>query len=165
MDQFSFHPYLGVGVGVFNLDAGFGSANAAGFFVDGGADFNQYLGAELRLGTTDKASVSVVGIPTDNSIDYFFSYFAKPRFPVNDQLDVYALLGGTILKTKFSSLGGSVTNTSTDFSYGAGIQYKATDQLKVGAEWVRYAKDANVNSLTFPGLDAYGISATLNYAF
>jgi opacity protein-like surface antigen len=159
-------PYAGVGVGTFNLDAGFGSAYAFGGFGLVGVDINEYAGVELRAGTTAKASVNVVSIPTENSIDYFFSYLAKLKLPVNENLGFYGLLGGTTLKTKFSVPAvGASTNTSTDFSYGAGIDYKIDDQMKVGAEWVQYSKKANSASPTFPGLDAYGISATLNIAF
>jgi len=162
-------PYLGAGLGAFNLDAGLGSDTAFGGFGTVGANLNEYLAVEVRVGASADATVTTpVGaglLTTTSSIDWFVSYLAKPQFPLTGNLNVYGLIGATTLKTSFTTLGSSLTNTSTGFSFGGGLEYKLTDQVSIGGEWVQYASDADLNSPTFPGLDVWGASATIRYQF
>lgn len=162
-------PYLGGGVGAFNLDAGLGSDTAFGGFGTVGANLNEYFALEVRIGASSDATVTVpVGfglLTTTSSIDWFVSYFAKPQFLLTGDLNIYGLVGATTLKTSFTTLAVQLTNTSTGFSFGGGLEYQLTDQLYIGGEWVRYATDADLLSPTFPGLDVWGASATIRYQF
>lgn len=164
-EDFGFDPYAGVGLGAFNLDAGLGSAYAFGGFGFIGADINDYLAAEVRLGTTGTASLNVAGVPTESTVDWFVSYLGKLKLPVSEQVSLYGLVGATTLKTSWS-IPGFVTlnNTSTTFTYGGGGEFKVNDQVHVGAEWVQYSMNANP-FIAFPGLDAWGISGTVRYSF
>jgi len=156
-------PYAGVAVGTFSLDFGLGSKSAIGGFVFLGADLHENIAIEARVGTA--ANASYLGI-IDYGVDWMVSCFAKPQFQVADGFNVYALLGGTTMKTQFgSNLPGTLSNTSTDFSYGAGIELNVSDQQSIGVEWVQYSKNANINSPVFPGLDVSAFSATFKHEF
>jgi len=157
-------PYAGVGVGGYSLDFGLTSSETVvGGFVYFGVDLHENIAAEVRVGTTANASYLNV---IDYGVDWMISYFAKPQLELADGFKVYALLGGTTMKTQFgSNLPGSLTNTSTDFSYGGGAEFKVSGQQSIGIEWVQYAKNADITNPVFPGLDVSGFSATFKHQF
>jgi len=97
--------------------------------------------------------------------DYFISYLGKVRLPISAGLELYALLGGTSMKTRFSANTTEFTSSNTGFSYGGGINYNVREQLSLGLEWVNYASDANITSSTFSGLNVSGFVGNLNYSF
>jgi len=163
-------PYLGGGIGAFNIDAGFGSSTSFGGFGTVGANLNKYIAVEVRTGASSDASVTVLGtVNTTSGVDWFVSYLAKPQFSVFGDGNIYGLIGATTLKTTFTAIGpgGSfaVSKTGTGFSFGGGFEYKLMNNIYVGAEWVQYASDADVNAVPFPGLDVWGASGVVRYQF
>ena len=165
-EGFDVQPYLGAGIGAFNLDAGAGSDTTVGGFGTFGAGLNENFAVELRFGATSSATTTFAGfLPIDSSVDWFVSYLAKPQIILTGDLNIYALIGGTTMKSTATILGTNFSHTGTGFSYGAGLEYKAGDQVYIGGEWIQYATDADINSPTFPGLDVWGASATIRYKF
>jgi len=164
--DFEFKPYVGVGLGGFNIEL-----DALGLLSDSdtafggyglvGADFNDYLGAELRVGTT--ANATLFGA-VDVGVDYFISYLAKVQYPATPELRVYGLIGGTTAKATTSVVGfPDESYTETGVSFGAGLDYRIMDQVIIGAEWVRYWHNVEVE----PGLEAIvdGFSGLVKYEF
>jgi len=142
-------PYVGIGVGGFSMDFGLDSKTAFGGYVQVGADYGDYIGGELRVGGTSNATsnviLPVVGIVNYKfRVDYFISYLGKIRLPINKGLELYALFGGTSMKTRLSVNATSHTSSNTGFSFGGGINYNTGEQLSLGFEWLRYASDANI---------------------
>ena len=54
--------------------------NVFGGYLQLGSDFNDYLGAELRIGTTAKGSNAYGGGTVDLSADSLFSYLLKLQY-------------------------------------------------------------------------------------
>lgn len=146
-------PYLGIGLGVFGFEhsqPGFRQRNTVfGGFVKGGVDINDYLGIELRAGSTAKGkrahAAGMLGSPTPFSLsqraDYFVSYLAKLQVPVSSDMSLYALVGATTAKTSASvtpAFTSFVATTKTGLSYGAGFDAEINDRFTGGLEWMQY---------------------------
>lgn len=155
------HPYAGVGLGAFTLDPGGAGKTAFGGFLQLGDDFYPYLGGELRIGTTDKAS--------NAQMNWFVSALAKPRFDVSADLTVYGLLGVTVMRTSYVSATTLLNQhaSKADISYGLGADYWVGPQATVGAEWVRYANraDSATKNSSFKGLTVDGFVIDAKYHF
>lgn len=175
MEGFGFHPYMGIGLGVYNLKysqpAYSQRDNVFGGDLQLGADFNDYLGAELRIGTTAKGSNAYAGGTVDQSADYMFSYLLKLQYPTTPDLRLYGLIGGTTGKAKISPTPAGIlsagTKTATGLSYGLGLDYRLADQLRGGLEWVRYWDNIGINAsgITSSKMTMDGYTATLKYLF
>lgn len=83
------NPHIGIGAGYFSANHSGGVANKSlGTFLIGGADFSDYLGAELRLGLMNHSA-------SKSNVEWFASTLLKARYPVSDRLEFYALGGVT----------------------------------------------------------------------
>jgi len=150
-----FKPYLGGGIGLASLSlevtgasAGSGSGSTLGGYGSIGFDYGDYAGAELRVGTTGKASVTIGGVNYDFSSDWFVSYLAKLQFPVTEKFRIYALAGATTTKQTmmittpgwFWTATGTakLSQTTTKASLGTGIDFQAGEQWDVGLEFMSY---------------------------
>jgi opacity protein-like surface antigen len=166
------NPYIGLGLGVYDLkfsQTGFSqSNNMFGGFVNLGADFNDYLGAELRVGTTEKKKNTYAGGSVEQGADYLFSYLVKLQFPVTQQFHIYGLAGGTTGKmrltvTPASFLTANAGKTATGASFGGGLDYQVDDFMSVGLEYMRYWNNVTINQTGYPAskmnVDSY--TATL----
>ena len=175
-------PYAGVGAGFFGLEykePGFSQKNTVfGGFVKIGADINQYLAAEVRLGGTTEGTQSYPAgtlggvIPFDFSLsgDYIFSYLLKPQFPVTGDFRIYGLLGGTTAKLSrklnVTVAGVTLINdsaTNTGLSYGLGADYLLSNQMSVGVEWVQYWTNVDVGAQMSAKI--WGVVGMLSYHF
>lgn len=161
-----FRPYAGAGIGAYGMKiaaGGTGNQTAFGGFGLLGVDYGDYLGFELRLGTSSNASFTAGGLSQEIGLDYVFSYLAKAQFPVNESFRIYGLLGGTTgsatatIKTPgwiYTASGtNTIKNSETSLSIGGGIEFQVQDQLSIGAEYMSYFKDV------------YGYAATIKFAF
>ena len=182
-NEWDMRPYMGVGVGLFNVgykdssvsqtDTGFGG------FIKGGADFGDYFGLEMRVGTASNGSKSyaagTLGTSAGTlkaSTDYFVSYLGKAQMPVSDELRPYVLLGGTtaVFKTTNSALGNTKKVAKSGISYGVGVDYNLGNQLSANIEWVQYWNNVALGSTksavgTSPKAKIWGLVAGLDYRF
>ena len=163
-----FKPYVGAGLGFAMFDigksvTGAGTSNALAGFGSLGFDYGDYVGAEIRFGTTANAKVSVGGLNYEGGVDSFFTYLAKLQFPVSEQLNIYALAGGTSASMSatittpgwiFASTGtNKVSWNATSGSFGGGLDFKTSDHFNIGIEYLRYASDIS------------GVTANIKYRF
>ncbi|MES0370825.1 MAG: outer membrane beta-barrel protein [Mariprofundaceae bacterium] len=188
-----FEPYAGGGYGGFLIDAGLGSGKTAGGYGILGADLHENYGVELRFGNIGGYSafdtpvaadappvvamanqvlndpiITTAPSPVEIDIDWFISYLFKLQFPVDENFNVYGLIGGTTMHSNiyFKILGRTGHTTKTSLSYGGGIDYKVGDQWLLGLDAMVYSNDANTNPGTnFSGLDVWGLTATMKYKF
>lgn len=151
---FGFKPYIGVGVGVYDLRfSGLGynqSDNLTGGMVRVGADFNDYLGVELRYGTTERKMKPLYNIGGFNygfsqKAIYLFSYLVKLQYPITQDFHAYGLLGGTTGRTSFMGATEYAGKVATGLSYGAGFDYNVDDFMSVGLEYMSYWDGVQVN--------------------
>ncbi len=182
--NFDIKPYAGIGIGAFGLEGkgtGFSQKNTVfGGYGKIGADIGDYLGVEVRVGTTSSGTQSYpAGSPLGNPIpidikmssDYFISYLAKFQYPVTVNFKPYVMLGGTTAKIKETvSLPGlslSQSATKTGFTYGFGANYYVAKNLSVGGEWMQYWTNVKLGSIFGSNVEAkmWGATATVAYHF
>jgi opacity protein-like surface antigen len=155
-------PYAGIGIAALDLDTGADRKLTSGIFLRLGDDFSPYLGGELRLGTTDRAS-------NGSRVNWFAGAYAKPKIDISQDVTLYGLLGVTAMRADYTSLTTNLplSSTKASFSYGLGIEYWAANQLTVNADWMRYASHADVatKNTSFKGLtiDSYSVSAVYHF--
>ncbi len=159
---FAQSPYVGVGLGAMEMDTGVSKKSGLGGFLSLGynfTDFNRFLGAEFRVGTSARASKA--------KVDYFLSGFLKLNLDLTREFRGYALIGATNLKTSYQSGATKLSKTGGAFSFGFGGEYRLDRDFSVAGEWVRYATKANASTLTtnFAGLDVNGFTLSLDYHF
>jgi len=110
-----------------------------------------FWGAELRLGlmasaTSNTFSAGTLGSASAFNINLqaspFFSYLGKVQYPFSDAFKAYVLFGGTMANFSIKPSGTTVlfnsSATKTGFTYGLGAEYKATNDLSIGLEWIQY---------------------------
>lgn len=154
-----YKPYFGIGLGVVGLEESTPTFNQKNYvfggYVRGGVDFNDYLGAEVRIGTAQKGSTGYPAGTIDPNAatvdlqgEYFVSYLAKLQFPIMQDFRLYALGGGTTakLKTTVTTTAGSTASKAVKIgaSYGAGLEYSFGENSSVGAEWMQYWTNVTV---------------------
>jgi OmpA-OmpF porin, OOP family len=107
--------------------------------VFGGYQFNQNFAAELGFHQLGDASASGPG----GSVEFetnAFELVGVGAFPLGAQFSVYGKAGfyrgETEVSGTFPFL--PVKETSTDLTYGVGVQYHVNRQIGVRAEWQRY---------------------------
>jgi len=172
--------YAGMGVGAVSVDykdsaAGIDQKKASiGAFAFLGADFNDYLALEMRIGATGKDKQAYVGgIERSFSSPPFLSLLAKVKYPVNPELDLFVLGGMTRakIKGKMATAAGVVTQNESKFgaSFGVGTDYRVSDRISLGAEWVQYLFPVNLSagSVFARGSQArmWGITGKVAYHF
>ena len=179
-------PYIGIGLGGFSLElaaSGVNQKNAVlGGFLKLGAQFNEYLSAEMRYGRTGSGTASYpAGTPITTSLgtipsplpfdftmqaSYLVSLLVKPHMMVAQNFRLYALLGGTAVRVKgtFSVPGvPSTSGLSSGYSYGGGAEYKMSEHIDMGVEWVQYWNNVKTGATSSANIS--GISGFISYAF
>lgn len=162
-------PYAGVGIGLFTTDFGYGvdTPNEIGYFVRGGVDFHEFIGAELRFGAVTSGTPELNGVASagdTSKVDWFVSYLLKPKATLGSNLEIYGLVGATTAKVTVNAPGlGIVRNsTKTMVSFGGGLQYGFNDMISAGVEYVQYTNKADVLQ---DKAKVSGFAATLNASF
>jgi len=159
---FAQSPYIGIGLGAIEMDTGVSKKSGLGGYLQLGydfTDFNRFLGAEFRLGTSSRASQA--------KVDYFVSGFLKLNLELTREFRAYSLLGMTNLKTSYQTATVKKSKTGSAFSYGFGGEYRLDRDFSIASEWVRYSTKANGGSVTtnFTGLDVNGFTLSAAYHF
>lgn len=101
-------------------------------------------------------SISVGGITVTGDLKYGVGLYAVPKIKFGNA-EVFARLGAIKAEAKASAMGMSVTESGTDFSYGAGVRYTFTRNHFIAADWMQYY-DKN-------GIDAKGWTISLGSWF
>ncbi len=121
--------------------------DADNYLLLAGVKINKYFAIEGRYTNSfddfDYKYNNQFGSIADGEVESYGIY-AKPMYPVTEQVDVYGLLG--YANTKISGSVGDLMDDS-DFSWGAGASYKAMDNLSVFADYVRLYDDTVSGSL------------------
>jgi len=174
-NDFDIRPYAGVGIGAFGLefkdDTGSVKKTVFGGYGKVGVDIGDYLGAELRFGSTasgSKLSPLDPTITVTMSDDYFLTYLGKLQYPVTPDLHLYTMLGATTAKIKLTnSIGFNQSQTKTGFSYGFGTNYYVQNTLSVGAEWMQYWSNVKLSNAFGPNAKEkiWGAVVTVAYHF
>lgn len=115
-----------------------------GVMLQAGYKFNPYIAVEGRY-TFTAEDTNEIG--ADYSSDTWGIY-AKPMYPVTNELDIYALLGYGEVTPEFN--GNAAFDSDTDgFQWGLGASYDVTDSVAIFADYVRNFDD----TLDLDGVD------------
>ncbi len=127
-------PYVGVGVGAFNIGTGVTKKAVTGGYLQVGDDFSEHLGGELRIGTSGQTGEEFTLQPRVK-VDYFMAAFLKGRYDLAPNWNLYGLLGIATVKGSYSQgAQPKQSKTRTGYAYGLGVQYRFADQFAIGAE-------------------------------
>jgi OOP family OmpA-OmpF porin len=109
------------------------------FKIFGGYQLNRNFAGELGYTDLGKAKASGPGGSTELSATAW-ELSAVGLFPVMDALSIFGRLGGYWGEGKLSGSGASGSKTTTNLTFGLGLQYDFTKNLGVRGEWQRYSK-------------------------
>jgi len=137
--------YVGGSIGQSKTDC----ESAPGFSCDdkdtaykifGGYQINRNFGAELGYTDLGKVTASGGGLSVESKATAW-DLVGVGAFPLSNQFSIYGKLGFYSGEVKVSSnvAGGSGKKTTTDLTYGAGVQYNFMRNLGARLEWQRYA--------------------------
>lgn len=122
-----------------------------------GYKFNPYVAIQARynmsLSDTDMDEhVSAA----DASV---LSVFVKPMYPIAPEMDIYALLGYSLVEKSYNLQNIGVSEGS--FSWGAGTSYDMTEDISVFAEYTQFYNDT-LNSFKHV-VDSFNIGLTYKF--
>jgi opacity protein-like surface antigen len=182
-----FKPYVGVGIGALSIsNSGFQQyslappatkyfprSTQAYIYTTVGVTLHRYFDIEMRLGTT-RADANTYD-PTFGSdkatADWVWSLFAKPKIYLTDNISIYGLIGGTTARISGRGIGSPSniqtvgSKTSSGFSYGGGLSYKASDHFTIGAEYVQYLSRVGATPPTPNSVSLASYDVNLQYSF
>lgn len=163
----AFDPYVGASAGAFNIGTGLSKKAVAGGFVQIGDDFSEYLGGELRIGTSGRSHQGV-NAGAKARIDYFGAAFLKPKFDFNERWMGYGLLGVATLRASYSETGLATQKKSrTGYAYGLGLQYRPVENYAVGIEYMHMLNkpktSATAIQTAFAGVEASVFTVGFKY--
>ncbi len=90
-----------------------------GGIVRAGWEYNQYIGIELRA--------LQANIDSDWGETSHYGIYLRPMMPINEQMDIYALLGYGHTEIKTDCLFINEKYKHDGFSYGIGLEYDLSD--------------------------------------
>ena len=109
-------------------------------FVRLGGHINEYVSAEMRLGTT-------LAENSEQGADYRFNYHAGAYLAAGYRFGIvrpYALVGFTAGEEEITTAARSFENTIEDISYGVGADIVFGEHLGINVEYVQYYDIGNV---------------------
>jgi len=110
--------------------------------ITGGYQINRNLAAELSY--TKLGEASVLGTNIEASAWELIGLY---KFPLANKFSVYGLAGLARLESEaVLPIIGKQSDTSTEFTYGIGVQYDFSTNVGVRAQWQNY-DDSGVISL------------------
>ncbi|HEY0666420.1 MAG TPA: outer membrane beta-barrel protein [Gallionella sp.] len=102
--------------------------------------FNNYFGFDVRWGGAGSASSSGLTIQPG----LFLSLLLRPSVPLGERVELYGLAGLTSLavgRTTTSNTEEIIARAAT--SVGIGANFRITQHMAVGLEWVSYQRDVD----------------------
>ncbi len=133
-----------------------GQDRLANITLLGGYNYNPYLSFELRLTTT---------IAKKNFSKYSgISFFVKPKYSINEKLDIYALLG--LGYVKLSGANGYYVNVKkTAFQWGVGASYKVQDNTSLFVDYTSLGRDLKGTMLNEKKANVDALNVGITYSF
>lgn len=110
--------------------------------LKGGFEFTDWLAVEAQVlsPADDNQTTTILGL-TEYEIGPMVAIFAKPHLQLGF-LDLYALLGYSRTYVVIDCSGCFQRDTTLDgISYGAGLQFFATDRIRISADYMVYFDD------------------------
>ena len=122
----------------------------------GGYNYNKYLSIETRLTTTiaQKDFTKFSGI----------SLFVKPKYPVTNNFNIYALIGGGYVKLDNNN-GSNVDVAKGSFQWGVGASYNITNKWAIFTDYTSLGHDISGTILDSNKADVDSLNVGVTYNF
>jgi OOP family OmpA-OmpF porin len=131
--------YVGGSIGQSDLDIDKDIAWKASL----GYQINRTFSAEV--GYTNLGEVSELGVTAEATA---FEVIGLAKFPVANQLSIYGLAGIAMAEVEVSSPLGSVSDDSTELTFGVGAQYDFSRNMGARVQWQRYGADEDIDVIS-----------------
>jgi len=166
--------YVGLGYSLLRSTSKYGQDDLANDYSAGmaqiGYKFNEYISVEGRYWygiaeELDKLNTAVFG--KFDSEAAAWGVYAKPMYPVTEELDVYALVGygaSSVNGTKLAN-GTTMDVEVAGLSWGVGAAYSFTENFSVFADYVDFQDDTEkVNLVDFENaFDSINLGVTYKF--
>lgn len=120
--------------------------------------FNDYFAVEARLGVgVVDDEQDIYGYDVSVKLKYLMGIYGKGILNLNEQFDVYAMLGFTKAEMEAELEGYSDSSDDSDLSFGIGVDYKLSNQLYLDFEYMSYMSKSDFDA------SAIAIGITKNF--
>ncbi len=110
-----------------------------------GYDLTPYLSAEAMLATGISSGTGILnGAPGSIRIDQAVGLLVKPRWRVNERVEVYAKLGWSSIRLSFEGQDGG-SYQAKDNTYGVGASYQITERAYASVTYMALHKENRFN--------------------
>ena len=154
--------YLGLGYGFMNVtrDSALASTedgideDFSSVMLQAGYKFNSYFAVEGRYWFgLDDVDLGTVANPDVVDAPDAWGIYAKPMFPVTEDLDIYGLVGYADVSFEEEDFDG--------FSWGLGLSYEITESFAVFADYVALTDETN--AFEDFNVETYNVGVTYNF--
>lgn len=123
--------------------------------LKGGYQFNDWLSAEARYGqATTSEDLLVYGLTTKYTLEQYYGGYVTANMPTNNSFKPYFVLGYSRAEADFRTRFGSISESESDFSYGAGLDFSLNERYSVNFEVMRFSdSDGEIDGVSL-GLKA-----------
>ena len=135
--------YVGGSFGQSDLDIDKDTA----WKISAGYQINRTFSAEVGYTNLGEASESVFGVPASFEATAW-EVIGIGKFPVANQFSVYGLAGIAMVEGEAKALGVTVSDDSTELTFGVGAQYDVSRNLGVRAQWQRYGANEDIDVIS-----------------
>ncbi|MGH8669669.1 MAG: porin family protein [Burkholderiales bacterium] len=135
--------YLGASIGQADLEIDKDTA----WKIFGGYQLNRTFAVELGYTNLGEASETVLGVPATAEATAW-EVIGVAKFPVANQFSVYGLAGIAMVEAEGRAGGITVSDDSTELTFGVGAQYDVSRNLGVRAQWQRYGADEDIDVIS-----------------
>jgi len=134
----TFYGEIGYAYVPFN-SAGYNLGSFGIGLIRGGINIHKNFSAEalIGVGITD-ASFYVGSTLITTKINNMYGFYAKPKFQVADNVELFGRVGYTNVDVTASSRYGGVTGNSGSLSYGLGAQVDFNKSVYGQLDWMSY---------------------------
>jgi hypothetical protein len=161
LDTNSWYAELGYNSAQYNIDGISGLSNANNLLIAVGKNMSENYALEgvYVTGMNDSTTTSP-GTTLNFKLAGSYGLYIKPKFQVNDQVELFGRVGyfsakGNFKFPSFPALDSDTTGTSP--SYGLGVKVKITPNIYSSLDWMQmYKKD---------GADIKGFGLSVGYNF
>jgi opacity protein-like surface antigen len=135
--------YVGASIGQSDLDIDKDTAWKASI----GYQMNRNLSVEVGYTNLGEVSETVLGV-TASAEATAWEVIGLYKFPVANQFSVYGLAGIAMAEVEARAGGVTVSDDSTELTFGVGAQYDVSRNLGVRAQWQRYGADEDIDVIS-----------------
>ncbi len=128
--------------------------------LKGGFQFNDPLSAEVRYGQATTSEDLFLYDPywgyltTKYTLEQYYGGYVTATLPTSNSFKPYFVLGYSRAEADFRTRYGSVSESESDFSYGAGLDFSLNERYSVNFEVMRFSdSDGEIDGVSF-GLKA-----------